>query len=158
MELINDIPALDYILTPVGGGGLLSGTAIAASTFSPNTKVVGAEPEQADDAYQSFVAGKIIPVHHPDTIADGLRTSLGTLTFPIIKQHVHAIATVSEKSIVDAMFWVWERMKIIIEPSSAVPVAAIMGKKPDVAGKRVGIILSGGNVDLKNLPFGAYTE
>ena len=158
LELINDIPDLDYILAPVGGGGLLSGTAIAARTFSRQTKVIGTEPEQADDAYQSFVAGRIIPVNHPDTIADGLRTSLGTLTFPIIKQHVHQIVTVSEKSIIEAMFWIWERMKVIIEPSSAVPVAAILEKKLDITGKRVGVILSGGNVDLKRLSFGAYTE
>jgi threonine dehydratase len=144
---------LDYLLAPVGGGGLISGTAIAAAGASPKTRVVAAEPAGADDAYRSLKAGHIVPSENPQTIADGLRTSLGELTFAAIQQHRVEIVTVSEEAIVTAMRHVWERMKIVIEPSSAVPVAALLEKRLDVAGKRVGIIFSGGNVDLANLPF-----
>jgi threonine dehydratase len=153
MELLEEVPDLDIILSPVGGGGLLSGTALAASFFSKKARVVATEPAQADDAFQSFYQKKFIPSVNPDTIADGLRTSLGTLTYPIIAQFVDSIVTVSEASIVAAMKLVWERMKMIIEPSSAVPVAALLEKKIDVAGKKVGIIISGGNVDLDELPW-----
>lgn len=153
LELYEEIPELDVVMTPVGGGGLLSGTAIAVSSLSAKTDVMGAEPERADDAYRSFLAGRIIPVQDPDTVADGLRTSLGDLTFPIIKRYVKDIVTVSEEGIVAAMRHVWERMKIIIEPSAAVPLGALLTKRTDLSGKRIGIILSGGNVDLQHLPW-----
>jgi threonine dehydratase len=153
MELLQEIPDLDIILAPVGGGGLLSGTAISAKSISPRIRVIGVEPSNADDAYRSMIAGKIIPSVNPQTIADGLRTSLGERTFPIIRQFVEKILTVSETNIVSAMKYIWERAKIIIEPSSAVPVAALWEHNSDFAGLRVGIILSGGNVDLEKLPW-----
>jgi threonine dehydratase len=152
-ELIEDVPALDILMAPVGGGGLLSGSALSVRYFSPETKVIAAEPEQANDAFLSFTQRKFIPSLHPDTIADGLRTSLGTITFPIILENVHQVVTVSEKSIITAMRYIWERMKILIEPSSAVPFAAIMEKNLIVSNKKIGIIFSGGNVDLDNLPW-----
>ena len=152
VELLNDHPDLDFLLTPVGGGGLLSGCAIAARAINPHIKVIGTEPEIADDAYRSFNAGTIQPVRSTATIADGLRTSLGELTFQIIQHHVDNIVTVSEHSIIEAMRLIWERMKIIIEPSCAVPLAAIMEEKIDVKNKNVGIVITGGNVDLGNLP------
>ncbi|MBN1504029.1 MAG: pyridoxal-phosphate dependent enzyme, partial [Candidatus Eisenbacteria bacterium] len=148
LELCEEIPDLDLVIAPVGGGGLLSGTAIAVSGVSPRTTVLAAEPERADDACRSLRAGRIIPVEHPDTIADGLRTSLGSLTFPIIRECVSDILTVSEDSIVSAMRLIWERMKIVVEPSASVPLAAIMTHAGPFSGKRVGVILSGGNVDL----------
>ncbi|MBO6524632.1 MAG: pyridoxal-phosphate dependent enzyme [Balneolaceae bacterium] len=153
LELLETNPDLDIILTPVGGGGLLSGTVLAAKSIKPKIQVIGAEPEQADDAYKSFKAGKLIPAYSTNTIADGLRTSLGALPFSIIKTHVDDIATVSESSIIEAMRYIWERMNIIIEPSCAVPVAAVFEGKVDVAGKKIGIIITGGNVDLGNLPW-----
>ncbi|MEO1023140.1 MAG: pyridoxal-phosphate dependent enzyme [Bacteroidota bacterium] len=153
LEFLESNPDLELLLTPVGGGGLLSGTAISAKALNPSIRVIGTEPEQADDAYRSFKAGMLIPVQNPDTIADGLRTSLGELPFRIIKEKVDDIVTVSEFSIVEAMRYIWERFKIIIEPSCAVPVAAIFEKKIDVVGKKVGIIITGGNVDLNNLPW-----
>lgn len=153
LELLEEVPDLDVILTPVGGGGLLSGTAIAAKEISPRIRVIAAEPECADDAYRSLQAGKIIPSEHPKTIADGLLTSLGTLTFPIIQKRVEQIVTVSEVGIIAAMKFVWERAKIVIEPSSAVPVGLLWEHRIDLSGLRVGIILSGGNVDLEKLPW-----
>ncbi|RJR36500.1 MAG: pyridoxal-phosphate dependent enzyme [Desulfobacteraceae bacterium] len=153
LELCREISKLDVVLTPVGGGGLLSGTAVAVSTSSPGTRIIGAEPMGADDAFRSLQAGEIIPVGNPQTIADGLRTSLGDITFPIISSLVKEIITVSEEGIVEAMRTIWERMKIIVEPSSAVPLAAVLKQKADFAGKRIGIILSGGNVDLGRLPW-----
>lgn len=153
LELLDDIQDLNYILTPVGGGGLLSGTSITTSHLASKTKVIATEPANADDAYQSFIQGKIIPQTNPKTIADGLRTSLSELTFTIIQKYVHQIITVSEEAIVQAMKLTWERMKIIIEPSSAVPLGALLEKKLDVKNKRIGIILSGGNVDLTKLPW-----
>ena len=153
LELCQEIPDLDIVMTPVGGGGLLSGTAIAVSAISPQTRIIAAEPEKADDAYRSFQAGRLIPANNPDTIADGLRTSLGDLTFPIIVKHVKDIVTVSEQGIVKAMRYIWERMKIIVEPSAAVPLGALLTKRIELSGKRVGVILSGGNVDLANLPW-----
>lgn len=153
LELLETNPNLDMILTPVGGGGLLSGTALSAKAIKPEIKVIGTEPEQANDAYKSFHEGKLIPAYSTNTIADGLRTSLGELPFSIIKTHVDDIVTVSEESIKEAMRYIWERMNIIIEPSCAVPVAAIFENKIDVAGKKVGIIITGGNVDLDNLPW-----
>ncbi len=155
LELLQEVPQLQAIIAPVGGGGLLSGTAIAATELSPHIWVIGAEPEGADDAYRSLEAGKILPSVNPQTIADGLRTSLGDLTFPIIRQRVERIVTVSEEAIIAAMRFVWERTKIIIEPSSAVAVAVLWEQKLDLAGLRVGVILSGGNVDLDRLPWQA---
>lgn len=152
LELYEDVPALDMVFAPVGGGGLISGTALTTMALSPATRVIAAEPAGADDAYRSLQADTIVPSLNPQTIADGLRTSLGDLTFAIIRQHVEQIVTVSEEAIIGAMRHVWERMKIIIEPSAAVPVAAVLAKQVELAGKRVGIILSGGNVDLDNLP------
>lgn len=152
-ELLDDVPDLDIVIAPVGGGGLLSGTALSCAYFSPKTKVIAAEPLQANDAWQSFAKKEFVPSIHPDTIADGLRTSLGKLTFPIILKHVDSIVTVTEKGIVDAMKLIWLRMKIIIEPSSAVVLAAII-EHPDVfKGKTVGVILSGGNADINQLPW-----
>jgi threonine dehydratase len=153
LELLEDVSGLDIIVAPVGGGGLVSGTAIAAAGASPGTAVVAAEPEKADDAYQSFQAGRIVPAGNPETIADGLRTSLGSLTFAIIRKYVSCIVTVPEQGIVTAMRHLWERMKIVVEPSAAVPVAAVL-KHPNLfKTKRIGVILSGGNVDLENLPW-----
>ncbi len=153
LELLQDIPDLDAILAPVGGGGLLSGTAIAATELSSHIRVIGAEPEGADDAFRSLAAGKILPSVKPKTIADGLMTSLGDLTFPIIQKRVEQIVTVSEEAIIEAMKFVWERAKIVIEPSAAVPVGALWQRKIDLTGLRVGVILSGGNVDLNILPW-----
>ncbi|MFA8435874.1 MAG: pyridoxal-phosphate dependent enzyme [Marinifilaceae bacterium] len=153
MELIEDYSDLDFIIAPVGGGGLISGTALAAYHFSPLTKIIAGEPMGADDAWQSLQAGYIIPQTNPQTIADGLRTSLGDKTFPIIQQYVEKIIRVDEKEIIHAMKLIWERMKIVIEPSSAVAFAALLREKEIFSGKKVGIILSGGNVDLTNLPF-----
>jgi threonine dehydratase len=153
MELIEEAPGLDIIMAPVGGGGLLSGTALSAHYLSPGTRVVAAEPKGADDASRSFHGGSFVPSVNPKTIADGLLTSLGDITFPIIQKHVSDIVTVSEEFIVKAMRHTWERMKIIIEPSSAVPLGSILEGNLDVKGKRVGIILSGGNIDLERLPW-----
>lgn len=153
MELIEEVKSPDLILCPVGGGGLLSGTALAAHYFSEKTQVIACEPEGADDAFRSFRAGHIIPSVNPKTIADGLLTSLGERNFPVIQKYVNDIVTVAEQSIIEAMRLVFERMKIIIEPSSAVPLAALLENKVRVKDKSVGIIISGGNVDLKNLPF-----
>ncbi|MCK9423282.1 MAG: pyridoxal-phosphate dependent enzyme [Bacteroidales bacterium] len=153
LELIKEVNDLDIIMAPVGGGGLLSGTALATHYFLPVAEVIGVEPEQANDAFLSFKSKHFVPSRDPKTIADGLRTSLGTLTYPIILDHVHAIVTVSEENIVKAMRTIWERMKIIIEPSSAVPFAALLENNSRFAGKRIGLIISGGNVDLDNLPW-----
>ncbi len=152
-ELIEDAGQFDIIMTPVGGGGLLSGTALSVKYLSPKCLVIAAEPAGADDAFRSFQAKKIIPSINPKTIADGLLTSLGQRNFEIIMRNVDDIVTVSEEKIVEAMRLIWERMKIIIEPSSAVPLAAILQNKVDIRDKKVGIILSGGNLDLGNLPF-----
>ena len=147
-ELIKEVVELDYIFSPVGGGGLLSGTAIATKGLLPSAKVVGVEPENASDAYQSFKVGKIIPVKNPNTIADGLRTSLGDNTFQIIRENVDQIITVSEVEIVDATQFLWERMKLLVEPSGAVSLAGVLSKQIDLTHKKVGIIISGGNIDL----------
>jgi threonine dehydratase len=153
MELLEQVEELGLILAPVGGGGLLSGTTLAAHHFAPAARVVGVEPAAADDAYRSLEAGEIMPSIAPQTIADGLLTSLGELTFSVISTLTDSIVTVSEEAIVEAMRTVWERMKIVIEPSAAVPVAALLEGKLDPAGQRVGVILSGGNVDLDRLPW-----
>ncbi len=152
-ELIAVQPKLDTLITPVGGGGLLSGTALTAHHFSPGTRVVGAEPSGADDAYQSFYQKKFIPSVSPDTISDGLRTSLGSLTFPIIRRLVSDIFTVNDHATVEAMKLIWERMKIIVEPSSAVALAIVLKHRHRFEGQKIGIILSGGNVDLMHLPW-----
>jgi threonine dehydratase len=152
-ELIEDAGDFDIIMAPVGGGGLLSGTSLSVKKLNPGCKVIAAEPLGADDACRSFHAGVIYPSENPKTIADGLLTSLSQRTFAIIRENVDDIVTVSEDKIVEAMRLIWERMKIIIEPSSAVPLAAILEGKLNVSGKKVGIILSGGNLDLGKLPF-----
>lgn len=148
LELLSEYNDLDYIIAPVGGGGLLSGTAIAAKEINSKIKVIAAEPEKANDAYKSFYSKQFVPSIKPDTIADGLRTSLGDLNYKIILKYVDDIVTVSEKEIVQSMRFVWERMKIIIEPSSAVVVAAILKEKERINNKKIGLIISGGNVDL----------
>ena len=153
LELLEQAPDLDLIIVPVGGGGLLCGTAVAAKGARPGIRVIAAEPAGADDAARSVAAGRLIPLEQAATIADGLRTSLSARTFPLIQQPVDGIVTVSEESIVAAMRRIWEVLKIIIEPSCAVPYAAVMDEKIDVSGKRVGIILTGGNVDLDALPW-----
>jgi threonine dehydratase len=153
VELIEDIPDLDVVMCPVGGGGLLSGTAIAAKSMRPKIKGIAVEPENADDAAQSFRAGRCIVTQKKFTIADGLRTNIGAPNFAIVQRYVDDIVTVSEEAIVTAMRTIWETMKIIIEPSAAVPYAAIQEGKIHIAGKRVGIILTGGNVDLDALPW-----
>ncbi|HLF73002.1 MAG TPA: pyridoxal-phosphate dependent enzyme [Anaerolineales bacterium] len=153
LELLEEEPDLDVIIAPVGGGGLVSGTALAATGLKNGIRVIAGEPETADDAYRSLRTGQIIPSVKPKTIADGLLTSLGSLTFPIIKQHVEQIVTVSEQGIIDSMKFIWERAKIVIEPSAAVAVAVLWEGKIDLRGLKVGVILSGGNVDLDRLPW-----
>ncbi len=151
-ELIEEVEILDYILAPVGGGGLLSGTSLASKYFSSKTKVIGCEPLGADDAYRSFKEGVIYPSVNPNTIADGLLTSLGTKTFDIIKQNVNDILTVDENFIKEALRLIYYRLKIVVEPSGAVPLAALLQHKDKFANKTVGMIISGGNIDLNNLP------
>jgi len=153
LEFLNEFSDLDTIIAPVGGGGLISGTSISAKGFNKNISVFAAEPANADDAKRSFYSGKLIPSENPNTIADGLLTSLSDLTFSIITKNVDAIFTCSEESIKFAMRFIWERMKIIIEPSSAVGLAIIFENPEVFKNKNIGIILSGGNVDLDNLPF-----
>ena len=154
IELLEDHPNLDYIFSPVGGGGLIAGTALAAKYFSNTCKVIGGEPKNIDDAYRSLQSGKIESNENGSTtIADGLRTFLGDRNFPIIKENVERIIRVEEEEIVAAMKLIWERMKIIVEPSSAVAFAALLKEKEKFKNKKVGIIISGGNVDLKHLPF-----
>jgi len=150
-ELLEEHPDLDYIFTPVGGGGLVAGTILSAKCFGNNCKVVGAEPFEADDAYRSLISGTIEDNKMTNTIADGLKTQLGDINFPIIKENIEKIIRVEEKEIVDAMRLIWERMKIVIEPSSAVALAALLKEK--YYNKKIGVILSGGNVDLSELPF-----
>ncbi len=167
-ELRTDVAAtalegLDIVLAPVGGGGLLSGTALAAKLIQPPAgstgdggaapQVIGCEPAQADDAYRSFKSGTLVLPEHPDTIADGLKTALGSNTFPIVREYVDDIVLVQEDEILQAMKLIWERMKLVIEPSAAVPFAALLNGSIEAEGARVGIILSGGNVDLDALPW-----
>jgi len=155
LELIEEIKNLDAIIVPIGGGGLMSGTCITTRSLLPKTKLYGAEPKGADDAYRSFAEGKIIPQENPDTICDGLLTSLGDKTWNILKDHLEAIYTVTDDEVIKAMKIIWERMKIIIEPSSATPVAvALSNEFKALKGiENIGIILTGGNVDLSKLPF-----
>ena len=152
-ELLEDYPNLEVILTPVGGGGLLAGTALSAKYFSDKCEVIGAEPKNVDDAYRSLKSGKIEFNDNTDTVADGLRTFLGDRNFPIILENVKRIIRVSEDEIINAMKLIWERMKIVVEPSSAVPFAALLKQKKEFKNKNIGIIISGGNVDLNHLPF-----
>ena len=152
-ELLEDHPNLDYIFTPVGGGGLIAGTAIAVKYFGTNCKLIGGEPMEADDAFRSLKSGKIESNTTTDTIADGLKTQLGSINFPIIKQGVQQIIRVEEYEIKQAMRLIWERLKIVCEPSSAVALAAMLKEKRTFTNKNIGIIISGGNVDLSNLPF-----
>ena len=149
-ELIKEVGPLDFIFFPIGGGGLASGTVIASKGLNPDGKIVGVEPEKADDAFRSIRDNKIYPSPYPDTIADGLRTQLSELTFSIIKEYGTKIILVPEIKIIDAMKFLWERMKIIVEPSGAVPVAGILQYKENLKSKRIGAILSGGNVDLND--------
>ncbi len=153
LELLEEINDLDVVIAPVGGGGLMSGTSTCVKGISRKTVVIGAEPLNANDAWKSFTTGILTPSVNPLTIADGLLTSLSELTFSIIRKNVDDIFTVSEESIISAMKLVWERMKIIIEPSSATVFAAVMENRQFFRGKRTGLIISGGNVDLKKLPF-----
>jgi len=153
MELLEQVPDLDAVIAPVGGGGLISGTAIACRGMAPDVKIYAGEPAQADDAYRSLAAGKRIVEDAPDTIADGLKASLGELNWQIISTHIQAIFRVEEAEIVEAMRLTWQRMKIVIEPSCAVPLAAILANPEVFAGQRIGVILTGGNVDLNRLPW-----
>ena len=152
-ELIEEVPTLDSVITPIGGGGLLSGTSLAIRHLQPKIEVYGSEPEGAADAYESFKTGKFVPMTNPETIADGLRTSLSDRTLSIISENVKDILLVSDKEILESMHLIWERLKIIIEPSSSVPLAAVLRNKTIFKGKKTGLILSGGNVDLKNFQF-----
>ena len=151
LELIQEVGALDYIFVPVGGGGLISGTAIVSKGLNPKGKVVGVEPENANDAYRSMKAKKLLPSENPNTIADGLRTSLSKLTFSIIQQHVDEIITVSEEEILEAMRFVFERMKLVVEPSGATSLAGVFHLEKELDNLRIGVILSGGNIDLAPL-------
>jgi threonine dehydratase len=153
LELIEAVPDLDIVIAPVGGGGLLSGTAIVARALRGQMRVYGAEPANADDAARSFRSGRVEPLPDKVTIADGLRTTLSVRTLAAIRANVSAIGTASEDAMVQAMRMTWERMKIVIEPSSAVPLACLLERTLDVAGARVGVIVSGGNVDLDRLPW-----
>jgi threonine dehydratase len=149
LEMIAEVGELDVVMTPCGGGGLLSGTALAAKSASPGARVIGVEPEVADDATRSFRSGELHTVHNPPTIADGLRTpALGRYTFPLVRANVDEMRTVSEREIVEAMRFLWTRMKLVVEPSGAVPVAAVLADPEAFRGRRVGIVISGGNVDL----------
>lgn len=152
-QIFDQLKSLDYLLVPVGGGGLLAGSALSAAYFSKGTSVIGCEPQEADDAYQSLHTGILQPAKRPTTIADGLRTSLGEINFGYIKKYVSDILLCSERQIVEAQKMIWERMKLVVEPSSAVPLACILNNKAQFKSKKVGVILSGGNVDLGRLPF-----
>jgi threonine dehydratase len=152
-ELVEQIDRLDAVIAPIGGGGMVSGTCLTLSNLAPQIKIYAAEPEQADDAYRSFKAGHIIADDAPNTVADGLKVPLKDLTWHFVSKHVTDIFTASEQEIVDAMKLIWKRMKIIMEPSSAVPLATILKNRDVFAGKRVGMIITGGNVDLDKLPW-----
>ena len=152
-EIYEELPDLDYIISPVGGGGLASGTILSTKFFSENTKVVLAEPQKANDAYESFINKRLIPVSNPNTIADGLKTSLSEKTFKIILDGTDQIVTIEEEDIVNSMKLIWERLKIVCEPSCSLPLAAVLKNKKKFKGKKIGLILTGGNVDVNNLPF-----
>jgi len=155
VELLTQVPTLDVILCPVGGGGLLAGTAAAAKTLRSLIRVIGVEPAGADDAARAFRTGRLVPAGTPDTIADGLRGALGEKPFAEIRRLVDDILTVPDEAIVRAMRALWEVMKIVVEPSGAVPYAALLAPRPEFAGARIGIVLSGGNLDLDRLPWAA---
>jgi len=150
-ELIEQVGELDYVLAPCGGGGLLSGTAISAKHLLKDCRVIGVEPEMADDATRSFKTGRLQGIHNPPTVADGLRTSLGEITFSVIRQYVDDMVTVSEKEIIGTMYFLWTRLKIVVEPSGAVALAPLLYRKLPIEGKRIGVILSGGNVDMRRV-------
>ncbi|NOX74840.1 MAG: pyridoxal-phosphate dependent enzyme [Alphaproteobacteria bacterium] len=152
-ELIEQVEGLDAVIAPIGGGGMISGTCLTLSNLAPDVKIYAAEPDQADDAARSFRAGHIIADDAPDTVADGLKVPLKELTWHFVSNHVTDILTCSEQEIIDAMKLIWKRMKIVMEPSSAVPLATILKNKDTFAGKRVGVIITGGNVDLDLLPW-----
>lgn len=152
-ELIEQVDGLDAVVAPIGGGGMVSGTCLTLSNLAPKMEIYAAEPEQADDAYRSFKAGRIIADDAPNTVADGLKVPLKELTWHFVRNNVTDILTASEAEIIDAMKLIWKRMKIVVEPSSAVPLATILKNKSLFAGKRVGIIVTGGNVDLETLPW-----
>jgi threonine dehydratase len=152
-ELLDQVEELDAVIAPIGGGGMISGTCLTLSNISPETEIYAAEPEQADDAYRSFKAGHIIADDAPETIADGLKVPLKELTWHFVQKYVTDILTAGEDEIVEAMILTWQRMKIVMEPSSAVPLATILKNREVFAGKRVGVIITGGNVDLKKLPW-----
>jgi len=157
VELLRAVPDLEVLLCPVGGGGLLSGSAVAAKSLKPEIRVIGVEPAGADDAARSLHAGRIVPVEHPNTIADGLRATIGEHPFAEIRRLVEDIITVTDEAIVRAMRQLWEVMKIVVEPSGAVPYAALLDTPPALRGRRIGIIISGGNLDLDHLPWGMAT-
>ncbi len=152
-ELLEQVEGLDAVIAPIGGGGMISGTCLTLSNLAPSVKIYAAEPEQADDAYRSFKAGHIIADDAPETIADGLKVPLKDLTWHFVSNHVTDILTASEEEIVDAMKLIWKRMKIVMEPSSAVPLATIVKNKEIFAGQRIGVVITGGNVDLDLLPW-----
>lgn len=152
-ELLERHSDLDYIFTPVGGGGLIAGSALAAKYFGSNCTVIGSEPFEVDDAYRSLISGKIEKNNLTNTIADGLKTELGDINFPIIKKEINEIIRVTEREIIESMKIIWERLKIVCEPSCAVPLAAIFKEKKSFQQKKIGVIISGGNVDLSKLPF-----
>jgi threonine dehydratase len=152
-ELLQEVGALDYLFVPCGGGGLLSGSALAARALAPDCVVVGVEPAAGDDATRSFRTRQLQIVHNPQTVADGARTpSLGTLTFPLVLQYVRDMATVDDPPLLGAMFYLWERLKIVVEPTGALGAAAMFERTAQIAGSRVGVIISGGNVDLSEMP------
>ena len=152
-ELLNQVEALDTVIAPIGGGGMISGTCLTLSNVAPGVEIIAAEPEQADDAYRSFKAGHIIADDAPHTIADGLKVPLKELTWHFVSNYVDDILTASEEEIVDAMKLTWQRMKLVMEPSCAVPLATILKNKDKFKGKRVGVVVTGGNVDLASLPW-----
>ena len=152
-ELLEEVENPDIVIAPIGGGGLMSGTCLSTHYIAPDTEIIGSEPENVNDAFRSLEAGSIQTNVTTNTIADGLKTNLGDITFAIIREHVSRIITVSEDEILNAMRIIWERMKIIVEPSSAVPLAAILSAPQHFKGKRVGLIITGGNVELEDLPF-----
>jgi threonine dehydratase len=152
-ELLNQVEALDTVIAPIGGGGMISGTCLTLSNVAPGVEIIAAEPEQADDAYRSFQAGHIIADDAPHTIADGLKVPLKELTWHFVSNYVDDILTASEEEIVDAMKLTWQRMKLVMEPSCAVPLATILKNKDKFKGKRVGVVVTGGNVDLASLPW-----
>lgn len=155
MEVLEDLPDLDWLVAPVGGGGLVSGTALAAHFYAPKTRVVAAEPAGADDAFRSLALGQVVPQNDPRTIADGLLTSLGTYTFPVLRDFADRVVLVTDEEIVEAMRLLFTRLKIVVEPSGAVTLAAVLKHRELFEGSRTGVLLSGGNVDPERLPFRA---